>query len=61
MVTTPLVKCKPLSDYMGSGDQMTNRNFYHTDDYGRLSLKGIFVDENADGTIHSLSVGEPLM
>ena len=50
-----------LSDYMGSGDQMANRNFYHTDDYGRLSLKGIFVDENADGTIHSLSVGEPLM
>ena len=40
MVTTPLVKCKPLSDYMGSGDQMTNRNFYHTDDYGRLQQLG---------------------
>lgn len=60
MVTSPLVKYFFIKKYLGCGDELTSRNFYGTDDYGRLNYQGIFIDENADGTIHSLSIGEPL-
>lgn len=60
MVTTPIVKYQLFKDYLGCGDNLTSRNLYETDDYGRLTFQGIYVDENVDGTILSLSVGSPL-
>lgn len=60
MVTTPFVKYND-GNYLGCGDHLKPSTFYSTDDYGRLKYKGLFIDINDDGTIHAISVGEPLM
>ncbi len=61
MVTTPVVKYLQINRYRGCGDPITSRNFFSTDEYGRLEFQHIYIDENVDGIIHSLSIGEPLM
>lgn len=62
-VNSPLVVIEDYNNYYGVGTPIDSsiRKFSSVDDYGRLEFKQILIDEDANGCIYTMSIGEPLM